>query len=81
MSSTPTESQHSDLFALFRETHTMSGLSEDGIFDLLDFTEILLRENKRLRSQIETDNEYRTELEVEKFALQIELHEKEQNNG
>ena len=34
-----------------------------------------------LLSQIETDTAYRNELEVEKFALQIELHEKEQKNG
>ena len=81
MSSMPTNEAHSDLFALFRETHTMSGLSEDGILDLLEFTEILVRENKMLRSQIETDTAYRNELEVEKFALQIELHEKEQKNG
>lgn len=80
MSQTPTDSTHSDLYALFRETHDLHGLSEDGTSDLLDFAEILVRENKSLRSQIETDTAYRNELEVEKFNLQIELHERTAND-
>lgn len=82
MSQTPTDpanTQHSDILALFLETNEEHGLSAALTKDLLDFATILVRENKSLRSQIESDNAYRTELEVEKFNLQIELHEKEQN--
>lgn len=75
------EQDHADLLSLFRETHQMSGLTESGIADLIDFAEILHRENHHLRAQTESDTEYRNELEVEKLGLQIDLYNLKGENG
>ncbi|QFG12179.1 Hypothetical Protein OBI_RACECAR_51 [Arthrobacter phage Racecar] len=77
----PDQQDHADLLSLFRETHQMSGLTESGIADLIDFAEILYRENKHLRSQIETDSEYRTELEVQLLSARIDLYNERAING
>jgi hypothetical protein len=70
----PTEQDHDDLLSLFKATYETQGLSEEATGDLLDFAEVLFRENRHLRSQIESDNEYRNELEIEKLGLQIDLY-------
>lgn len=80
MSTTPAKPSHTDRLSVFQEVTFMDGLSEDGIHQLLAFASDLVRENKHLRSQIDTDDAYRTELEVEKFALQLEIHEMKAEN-
>lgn len=80
MSTTPDNLAHEDRLSLFHDIVFMDGLSEDGIHELLAFATDLVRENKHLRSLIDTDTAYRNELEVEKFSLQLEIHEMKAKN-